>query len=448
MAGIMRPWPGVRFCDDMSRHSPTNRRSRPALRCSLPAAEEGGAQPSDRRGQASPNAPASPRPRPPLRPRPRARARRRGPARTPCRSPSSSIASRSPTASSSRRTSSRTRPATFKSPTRSRGRRSRAARTSASGPSKNSSPTSPRRSRGSRSSCRRHPAAEHGASPLLPRRVRGGVEPRAHFAAALVLGRAYRAEGDPGAAGSIDEVLAHATRIAPDEAAFAAITAKLRARAERFAHLDERDLRGFELVHKAFFKGQLDTRFSLKQANGRLYPSIGELLPDEGRSGDSRGASLASARPRSEACSRSSARAASSPWSAISPATARCPASRRDLERARDFRPVDVLRVERRAVPPSSRRSGRSGRATSLADADRRQEPLRPAATSIRARSDPLEMKGHRTATGAPAHLGLRGSTTRRSRTRASFWRSRPSPSTVESGPEVSVRCATLRSTR
>ena len=111
---------------------------------------------------------------------------------------------------------------------------------------------------------------------------------RAHFAA-LVLGRAYRAEGDPGAAGSIDEVLAHATRIAPDEAAFAAIHQKLRARAERFAHLDERDLRGFELVHKAFFKGQLDTRFSLKQANGRLYPSIGELFRMKDATGQARG---------------------------------------------------------------------------------------------------------------------------------------------------------------
>ncbi len=111
---------------------------------------------------------------------------------------------------------------------------------------------------------------------------------RAHFAA-LVLGRAYRAEGDPGAGGSIDQVLAHATRIAPDETAFAVIHAKLRARAERFAHLDERDLRGFELVHKAFFKGQLDTRFSLKQANGRAYPSIGELFRMKDAAGEPRG---------------------------------------------------------------------------------------------------------------------------------------------------------------
>src|SRR5207249_1716934 len=102
-------------------------------------------------------------------------------------------------------------------------------------------------------------------------------------------GRTYGAEGDPGATGSIDDVLTHALRGVADEADFAKIHARLRSRAASYAKLDERDLRGLELCHRAFFKGQLETRFALKQVNGRAYPSIGELFRMKDPSGTPRG---------------------------------------------------------------------------------------------------------------------------------------------------------------
>jgi hypothetical protein len=112
---------------------------------------------------------------------------------------------------------------------------------------------------------------------------------RAHFVA-LLLGRPYAAPADPGAGGSLDAVLAHATAQTPDAGSFAATHASLLARLERDAaptsegaglHLSAADRHGLDVAHRAFFDGQLDTRFSLKEANGRAYPTLGDLLREK-----------------------------------------------------------------------------------------------------------------------------------------------------------------------
>ena len=113
---------------------------------------------------------------------------------------------------------------------------------------------------------------------------------RAHFVCAPARPPVRRAEGDPGAGGSLDAVLAHATKRKQDAASFAAAHAQIIARLERDAapsdggaglHLSAADRHGLDVGHHAFFDGQLDTRFSLKEANGRAYPTLGELLREK-----------------------------------------------------------------------------------------------------------------------------------------------------------------------
>ncbi len=111
---------------------------------------------------------------------------------------------------------------------------------------------------------------------------------RAHFIA-LVIGRAYEPEGDPGATGAINAVIAHAEKRAKDQAAFAAIHAKLRARAEKLVPLDKKDLTTFEKTHKAFFDKGLDLRFELREQNGRKYPTLRELFTQKDPAGAERG---------------------------------------------------------------------------------------------------------------------------------------------------------------
>ena len=114
---------------------------------------------------------------------------------------------------------------------------------------------------------------------LLYKAIFQKASSRSHFLALLV-GRPHEVSSDPGAAGSITEVIAHAEKLPADEKTFAAIHEELRGVIEddlRFA-LDAADKKTLEVSHRAFFKGQLDLRFELKQKNGRLYPQLRELL--------------------------------------------------------------------------------------------------------------------------------------------------------------------------
>jgi hypothetical protein len=111
---------------------------------------------------------------------------------------------------------------------------------------------------------------------------------RAHFLALLV-GRAYEPAGDPGAAGTIEQVIAHAEKGSADAAVFAATHERLRAAIEKEMPLDAEDKKTLELTHRAFFKGQLDIRFELKEKNGRKYPTLRELVAEPDPEGAPRG---------------------------------------------------------------------------------------------------------------------------------------------------------------
>lgn len=114
---------------------------------------------------------------------------------------------------------------------------------------------------------------------LLYKAIFRAARSRSHFLALLV-GRPYDAASEPGSAASIDEVLAHAEKLSPDAATFAASHAALAKSLEegaRFA-LDASDAKRLEASHRAFFEGQLGLRFSLQQKNGRRYPTLRELL--------------------------------------------------------------------------------------------------------------------------------------------------------------------------
>ena len=102
---------------------------------------------------------------------------------------------------------------------------------------------------------------------LLYKAIFAEATSRAHFVA-LLLGRTYDPAGDPGEKATVEEVLAHAEKNPPDEAAFATIHARLRAAIEKDLPLDAGDKRTLEVTHRAFLKKQLALRFELKPANG------------------------------------------------------------------------------------------------------------------------------------------------------------------------------------
>ncbi len=131
---------------------------------------------------------------------------------------------------------------------------------------------------------RRQNLVEH----LLYKAVFAEAQTRAHFLA-LLLGRPWDRASDPGAGASIEAIIAHAEKNAPDEAVFAASHARLRAALEREVPLDAEDKKTLEITHRAFLKGQLDVRFELKPPSGRRYPMLRELLGQKDPDGVARG---------------------------------------------------------------------------------------------------------------------------------------------------------------
>lgn len=110
---------------------------------------------------------------------------------------------------------------------------------------------------------------------------------RADFLA-LLLGRpapAGTAEGDDVAA-----VLAHATAAPPTEESFATAHAALGRRIASWGlRLDRAEHRRLEAIHRRFHGEQLGLRFALKEANGRTYPTLREMLSATDRAGAPRG---------------------------------------------------------------------------------------------------------------------------------------------------------------
>jgi hypothetical protein len=109
---------------------------------------------------------------------------------------------------------------------------------------------------------------------------------RPHFLA-LLLGRPFDKASDPGATAGIAAVLAAAEKNPADEREFSATHARLRERIERAygVHLDTNDKKNLEVTHRSFLKGQLELRFELHKPNGRLYPTLRDLLKTTSETG-------------------------------------------------------------------------------------------------------------------------------------------------------------------
>jgi hypothetical protein len=131
---------------------------------------------------------------------------------------------------------------------------------------------------------RRQNAIEH----LLYKAAFTEAKSRAHFLT-LLFARPYDEAGDPGAAATVEQVIAHAEKSPADEATFTATHARLRALIEREMPLNAEDKKTLEVTHRSFFKGQLDVRFELKPPQGRKYPTLRELLSQKDQDGKQRG---------------------------------------------------------------------------------------------------------------------------------------------------------------
>lgn len=117
---------------------------------------------------------------------------------------------------------------------------------------------------------------------------------RSHFLA-LLTGAEYEGSGDPGAEGTIEEVLAHvdegrAEEAKPRAAAQKRIYRKLLEKVEKGYGIDlsAKDEQSLERAHRAFAKDGLDIRFELKENSTRKYPSLRELLSATDPDGEQR----------------------------------------------------------------------------------------------------------------------------------------------------------------
>lgn len=104
---------------------------------------------------------------------------------------------------------------------------------------------------------------------------------------ALLLGRPYEKAKDPGAQGSIEAVIAHATLNEPSEEAFRSAHRRLMSRLDGLSGLLlVGDRRRIALIHRCFWKKQLEITFQLDGPRLRQYPSFLDLL--QARSPDGR----------------------------------------------------------------------------------------------------------------------------------------------------------------
>lgn len=101
---------------------------------------------------------------------------------------------------------------------------------------------------------------------------------------ALLLGRPWTANADPGVAATIDAVIAHAERAAPSEAEFQSSHARLIAHIQNdyLIPLDADDVQRLATFHRAFYERQLTLTFELtpqaRKKSGRKYPPLDALL--------------------------------------------------------------------------------------------------------------------------------------------------------------------------
>lgn len=110
---------------------------------------------------------------------------------------------------------------------------------------------------------------------------------RADFLATL-LGRP--AAGPSAATDDVAAILRAATAAPATAESFAAAHAALSARIGSWGlRLAPPERKRIEAIHRRIFDDQLSLRFSLKEANGRRYPTLGEMLAATDRGGKARG---------------------------------------------------------------------------------------------------------------------------------------------------------------
>ena len=105
------------------------------------------------------------------------------------------------------------------------------------------------------------------------------AESRSHFLC-LLLARPYQRDSAPGARATIQEVIEHATLAPSSPRQFEKNHAQLlhHLASVRGLSFDAADRAELRRAHQAFFKGQLETRFSLKKNSTRKYATLGQLL--------------------------------------------------------------------------------------------------------------------------------------------------------------------------
>jgi len=113
---------------------------------------------------------------------------------------------------------------------------------------------------------------------LLYKAIFHQAKTRTQFVA-MLLGRPYDPTGEPEATAGVRAVLAHAQKRAADEDSFRNVHRSLFALIEGWGiSLSPRDVSRLEAIHRSFFEAQLALKFELREANGRKYPTLEELL--------------------------------------------------------------------------------------------------------------------------------------------------------------------------
>jgi hypothetical protein len=112
---------------------------------------------------------------------------------------------------------------------------------------------------------------------------------RSHFLS-LVLGRDHDPSRDGNPGDGIDEVIKQTSADAVSTESYARAHATLMKRIETYGvTLSDDDRKHLDVTHKAFFDGQLEIKFALKEKNGRTYPSLRDLLGAKSPAGKTEG---------------------------------------------------------------------------------------------------------------------------------------------------------------
>jgi len=128
---------------------------------------------------------------------------------------------------------------------------------------------------------------------LLYRSAFEAASSRAHFVS-LLLGRAHDTAKTNAPGATIDAVLEAATAGEATDATFTAASDALMKRIKGYGvKLGAEDEAAIVKMHRSFFKEQLALRFELHEKNGRLYPTLREILQARSPS-DASGSFLAS----------------------------------------------------------------------------------------------------------------------------------------------------------